>query len=111
MCRVLSSAGVMILVIFDSLFCQVEVVVARARYTHDGILARRAARRILRPYAGLLASVIFEAWATWNLLGTAAPTVRMQLGRAARAMNVSDFIKDQIIHRFHSVKGCNVVME
>ena len=102
----------MIPVISDSLFGQVEVVMARARYTSEGILTRRAARRILRPYAGLLASVIFDAWETWNVLGAAAPLVRMQLGRTARAMNVSDFMKDQIVHRFDgSVKGCSVVME
>jgi len=101
----------MISVIFDSLVRQVEVVVGRARYTREGILTRRAARRIQRPYAGRLASVIFEAWETWNALGTAAPAVRMKLGRTARAMNVSDFIKVQIIDHFNSVKGCSVVME
>lgn len=84
---------------------------AHARRTQDGILARRVARRVLRPYLKLLAIVIAEAWATWNQLGAAAPGVRMQLGRGARAIAVSDFIKDQIARRFERVGGCEVVFE
>ncbi|MDX3188620.1 hypothetical protein PV458_09475 [Streptomyces sp. MN03-5084-2B] len=88
-----------------------EVDVPRARRTRDGILTRRTARRILRPYLKLLATVVFDAWETWNQLGAAAPSVRVQLGRGARAMTVSDFIKDQIVHKFTSVGGCEVVFE
>jgi len=81
------------------------------RYTADGILSHKAARRILRPYAKLLASVIHEAWLTWHKLGTSAPEVRMKLGRSARAFNISDFIKDEVVRRLEKVGGCCVVME
>lgn len=84
---------------------------AHARYTPEGILTRHAAKRILRPYGKLLGVVVFEAWETWKTLGAAAPAVRLQLGRAARAMNVSDFIKDRIVDRFAQVRGCVVTSE
>lgn len=81
------------------------------RYTAHGVLTRRTARRILKPYAKLLATVINEAWTTWNRFGASAPDVRMQLGRSSRAFNISDFIKEAIVRRFRDVRGCEVVME
>lgn len=81
------------------------------RYTQEGILSRKAARRILRPYAKLLALVVHEAWVTWHHLGASAPDVRRKLGRSSRAFNISDFIKDEVIRRFQKVGGCSVVME
>jgi hypothetical protein len=89
----------------------VEVVVAQPRYTRDGVLTRHAARRILRPYTKLLGITVFDAWQTWNQLGEAAPAIRLQMGRAARAMNVSDFINDEIRRRFAKVGGCAVTTE
>lgn len=84
---------------------------ARDRYTREGILTRQAARRILRPYAKLLGTIVYEAWGTWNQLGTDAPGVRVQMGRMARAITVNDFIQDQIRRRFAEVGGCKATIE
>jgi hypothetical protein len=84
---------------------------SRGRYTEDGVLARRAARSILRPYSKLLSTTISEAWATWNALGAAAPAARAQLGRLARAINLCDFIGTEVSKRFKTVHGCDVVWE
>lgn len=84
---------------------------ARSRYTHEGILTRQVARRILRPYKKLLGTVMYEAWATWNQLGHAAPGARVQMGRTARAMTVNDFIQDEVRRRFATVGGCTVTSE
>jgi hypothetical protein len=59
----------------------------------------------------LLGAVVYEAWGTWNDLGTAAPGARVQIGRIARAITVNDFIQDQIRRRFVKVGGCMVTTE
>jgi hypothetical protein len=81
---------------------------SQGRYTADGVLARRAASRILRPYSKLLSITISEAWGTWHAFGADAPAARAQLGRMARAMNLSDFIRTQVSARFKTVRGCDV---
>lgn len=83
----------------------------RPRYTNEGLLTRRAARRVLRPYAVLLSRVISDAWDTWHQLGAEAPAARMKMGRSARAITLADFIKDAVESRFARVRGCSVQME
>lgn len=80
------------------------------RYTADGVLTRQAARRIVRPHAKLLATVINESWMTWSAMGIAQPDVRAKIGASARAFNVADFIKHEAAWRFKEVGGCTLTM-
>lgn len=80
------------------------------RYRPDGIMTRQAARRIVRPHAKLLGLVLHDAWQAWCQFGAVQPDLRARLGSSARAFDLADFIKYEMIRRFTKVGGCQLDM-
>lgn len=74
-------------------------------------MPRRRARRIVRRYEGLLVAAIGAAWRSWSEMTGAAPIPGGQVGPAARAMVVSDFLREPVDRFFSPVRGVRVVVE
>ncbi len=74
-------------------------------------MPRRRARRIVRRYQGLLVAAIGGAWEGWSEMAAAAPVRGGRVGPAARAMVVSDFLREPVDRLFGRVRGVQVVVE
>lgn len=74
-------------------------------------LPRRRARRIVRRYEGLLVAAIGAAWRGGGEMAAAAVIPGGQVGPAAWAMVVSDFLREPVDRLFGPVRGVRVVVE
>lgn len=74
-------------------------------------MPRRRARRVVRRYEGLLVQTIGAAWEGWSEMAAAAPVRGGQVGSAARAMVVSDFLREPAERLFGPARGVQVVAE
>ncbi len=84
---------------------------AHPRHRPDGLLTRRTARRLTRPYALVLSDAVAQAWGTWTLLGQLAPEVRMQIRPLGRAVDLWEFMTSEASRRFEKIKGCEIDRE
>jgi hypothetical protein len=80
----------------------------KPRYLPSGVLSRQAARRVLRPYQGLLGRVVMHAWDGWETLGRTAPAVRAETGNLTRASVMSDLMTREALRLFKPIRSVDV---
>lgn len=79
----------------------------RRRYARNGLISRRSAQRILRPYLHLLGEAMDGAVKDWRALGDTAEgaAARSKIRSGTKASNIHDFIKHEVLRRTDGVGG------